>query len=129
MLDVLNGLQVTRSLAESQNVAATLTGTYVDATNIDGEVSAIVAVGESAGTPDSFSAIFTLMEADDASATNAQAVAVQTGKTLTVAQSCGVIHGVTTKPFVAVKCVLAFVNGSTPKQDAYGIVVGDKKKF
>lgn len=128
-MDVLNGCVVTRSLAESQNVAATLTGTYRDITNIDGLISAIVAVGESAGTPDSFTATFSLMEADDSSGNGSQAVPEQTGNVLSTAQDSGVIHGRATKPYVAVKCVLAFVGGSTPKQDAYGIIIGDKKKL
>lgn len=125
MFDFLNAAALLNSLHESQNAAATLTGTYKDCQTIDGPVYANVGVGEVAGAPDSQSAVFTLMEADDASGTNAQAIAVQsTAVTLTADKGRGRLRGIRTKPFVAVKCVLSFVNGTSPKQDVFGDLTG-----
>ncbi len=128
--DLLNSFALLLSLAKGQNVAATLTGDYVDCDSIDGPVYADCFTGNAAGTPDSFTATFTLMEADSSGGSGAQAIDKQsTLAALTADKSKGCIRGIRTKRYVAVKCVLAFVGGSTPKQDVFGSIRGEKKRL
>lgn len=127
--DFLNGLTWLLSLIKGQNTGATLTGDYKSIEGVNGPITALVGCGTNTGSPDSFSATFTLLEADDSSGTNSQAIAVQSDAVvLTANKTIGEIRATATKPYVAVKCVLAFVNGSTPKQDVFGAVVGAKSR-
>ena len=129
MLDIVNALARLVSLAKPQNAAATLTGDYKSIDEFDGEVFGECLVGAATGAPDSFTATFSLLEADDSSGTNSQAIAVQSSAVvLTSDKSAGCLRGLATKPYVAVKCVLAFVNGTSPKQDCFGVVTGAKSR-
>ena len=127
--DLLNGFSRLVSLVKGAQAAATLTGSYVDAREIEGPVYALVGTGNATGSPSAQSAVFTLLEADDSSGTNSQAVALQSDAiTLTADLLSGRIRGVLTKPFVAVKCVLSFTSGTSPKTDVYGVIEGTKKR-
>lgn len=129
-VDLKNKFELLLSLAKGQNVAATLTGDYVDAESIKGPVYADCFTGVAAGTPDSFTATFSLLEADSSGGSGSQAVANQTTlAAITTDKGKGCIRGVLTKRYVAVKCVLAFVNGSTPKQDVFGSIRGLKERL
>lgn len=113
------------SLAKGQNVAATLTGDYIDCDKLQGPVVCPVMTGVAAGTPDSFTATFTLLEADSSGGSGSQAIPIQSDAVvLTADKGLGYLTGRRTKRYVAVKCVLAFVNGTTPKQDVFGLVQG-----
>lgn len=115
------------SLAKGQNAAATLTGDYVDCGDLRGQINALCTTGVASGTPDSFTATFSLMEADSSGGSGAQAIPVQDAAVvLSADKDMSFLRGRRTKRYVAVKCVLAFVNGSTPKQDVFGHVLGQK---
>lgn len=129
MLDFVNALTRLVSLAKGQNAAATLTGDYKSIDGLDGEVFGEVMTGIAAGSPTSFTATFTLLEADDSSGTNSQAIANQSSAVvLTADKTAGTIRAIATKPYVAVKCVLAFSGGTSPKQDCFGLVTGAKQR-
>lgn len=128
--DLLNSFVLLLSLIKGQNVAATLTGDYVDCEGIDGPVFADVGTGTATGTPDTQSSTFTLMEADSSGGSGAQAIANQSSAVvITTDKGKGCIRGVRTKRYVAVKNVLAFTGGSTPKQDSFGTIRGEKKRL
>lgn len=130
LTDILNSFSLLLSLIKGQNTAATLTGDYVDCDAIDGPVYALCGTGTAAGTPDTQSATFTLMEADSSGGSGAQAIANQTTlAAITADKGKGTIRGIRTKRYVAVKCVLAFTGGSTPKQDVFGFVTGEKERL
>lgn len=125
--NLLNSCVAALSLSKPLNAAATLTGSYKDCGNVDGPVQAVVLTGTSTGSPTAISAAFTLMEADDSSGTNAQAVPQQISQTLTADGSVSILSGQTTKPYVAVKCVLGFTGGVSPTNSVFGVVIGGKK--
>lgn len=116
------------SLAKGQNAAATLTGDYIDCANMLGNtVLAQVMTGVATGSPDSQSATFTLMQADTSGGSGAEAMPIQTTlDPITVDKGFGFIRGQRSKRYVAVKCVLALTNGSSPKQDVFGTIFGEK---
>ncbi len=125
--DPKTNMQATTSLAKGQNAAATLTGDYVDCAQLQGPISALCITGSATGTPDSFSATYTLLEADTSGGSGSQAIPIQDDAVVhTANKSCTYLRGRRTKRYVAVKCVLTFVNGSSPKQDIFAAVTGLK---
>lgn len=109
------------------SAAATITGAYVDMDKTIGPIAALCSVGAASGAPDSFSATYTLLEADDSGGTGSQAIPVQDAAlVLSSDKASDWLRGRRTKRYVAVKCVLAFVNGTTPKNDVAAVVVGPR---
>lgn len=130
LTDLLNSFSLLLSLIKGQNAAATLTGDYVDCDAIDGPVFALCGTGTATGSPTTQSSTFTLLEADDSSGTGSQAISVQsTLAAITADKGKGTIRGIRTKRYVAVKCVLAFSGGTSPKQDVFGFVTGEKERL
>ncbi len=127
--DLVHALENKVSVASEQVAAGTITGTYVDMDAVQGPVTALCNVGTASGTPDSFSATFTLLEADTSGGTGSQAIPVQDDAlVLSADKATGLLSGRRTKRYVAVKCVLAITGGTTPKQSAFANVLGQKAR-
>lgn len=127
LLDLIN--QLVRAVSFSvDSAAATVTGDYKDCDNILDQTYATFLTGEASGSPTSFTATFTLMESVDSSGTGATAVA-GVSQVITADKTERTVRFERTKRYVAGKCVLAFVGGTSPKQDISAIIFGQKRSL
>lgn len=107
-------------------------GVYVDVQELEGPIQALCAVGQVSGSPSAQSINFEMDEADDSGGTNSQKVTIQREVTLTADDSFGILHAVTTKPFVRVRIDdgdSSYTGGTTPSQDVSAVVVAQNQRF
>lgn len=122
--DLAHNCPALSSIAPITNAAATVTGTYVDCAALIGPIQAIVHTGAATGTPDASSVVYTLMESDASDGTGATAVS---GATAThTGANISQLAGQRACRYVAVKAVVTFTNGTSPKIPVSGILINPR---
>lgn len=114
------------SYAEGAEAAATLTGTGVDVSSVEGPVALNFGVGDIEGSPTSFTATCTVEESDDDSTYTA--LSQRNALVLDATDTAGFVHVQPSKKYVRSKIVLAFVGGSSPKATLFAVVNGQKRQ-
>lgn len=117
------------SISPQESAAATVSGDWVDVSDVIGPVAADYVTGSASGSPTGQSHVVKIREADDDSGTNAQDIS---GATATV-DADGTVTTIQaknrSKPFVQLQAVITFTGGSTPKNVVSGVVYGQKERY
>ena len=108
--------------------SATVNGTGVDCTGVDGPVCAISQVGATTGSPTSFTVTGKLQESDTSGGTYTD-IANQYSPGAQAAAGVVGLRGLRTQAFVRVVQTIAFVAGTSPTVATSAAIVSQNRSF
>lgn len=104
------------------------TGGAVDCQQLDGPIHGEFILGDTANSPDSFTATCKLTECDTSGGSYTD-IATQSSLVLTAAGTRGFVRGIRTKRYVKCVATPVFVGGSSPTVEIAATVHGQKHSY